>query len=100
MAGPVVFILLSRASDDPSVFRRRTVLITTLVGLSRFVTLMIAGDLTRQHWEISAWMVPAIAIGLVGGMVIHNKIKPRPFKLALGALVLLAGCGGLLKSLM
>ena len=100
MAGPIIFIVLSRAGDDPSVFRRRTILMTTVVGFSRMMTLVVAGDLTRQHWEISAWMIPTIVTGLIGGMAIHHKIKPRPFKLALGTLVLLAGCGGLLKSIL
>ncbi|MDC1142692.1 sulfite exporter TauE/SafE family protein [Planctomycetota bacterium] len=100
MGGPIIFILLSRAGDDPSVFRRRTVVISTTAAFARLITLILAGVLTRQHWELSGLMIPFIIFGLVVGMWMHHKVKPRPFKLVLGGLVFLAGCGGVLKSLM
>ncbi|MBZ0137144.1 MAG: sulfite exporter TauE/SafE family protein [Planctomycetes bacterium] len=97
MGGPVIFILLSRASDDPGMFRRRTVFINIAAGLARVVTLAACGVFERKHFEWFGWAVPVMAAALLLGMWAHTKVKPRPFRVALGLLVMLAGIGGLLR---
>jgi uncharacterized membrane protein YfcA len=97
MGGPVVFILLSRASSDPAVFRDRTLVITNVAGLARFVTLTGMGALTQVHYTWLAWAAPVIVIALLAGVWAHRHIKPRPFRVVLGLLVTLAGFGALLR---
>jgi uncharacterized protein len=97
MGGPIVFILLSRASDDPGMFRSRTLVITNAAGLTRFITLSAMGVLTPLHYTWLGWAAPVIVVALLAGIWAHKRIKPRPFRLALGLLVTLAGIGGLLR---
>ena len=97
MGGPVIFILLSRASDDPAVFRRRTVFISLAAVLTRVVTLAAYGVFETKHFEWFGIAVPIIIIAMLAGMWAHTKVKPRPFRIALGFLVMLAGIGGLLR---
>lgn len=97
MGGPVVFILLSRASSDPSEFRGRTIVITNVAGITRLLALAATGVYTVQHMKWLGFALPVIFLALLGGMWAHHRIKPKPFRIALGALVALAGVGGLLR---
>lgn len=97
MGGPVIFILLSRASDDPAVFRRRTIFISIAAGLTRLITLAAYGVFERRHFEWFGIAVPVIIAAMLLGMYVHTKVKPRPFRVALGLLVMLAGIGGLMR---
>jgi uncharacterized membrane protein YfcA len=95
MAGPVFFLLLTRASHDPSEFRRRAVLITTVGNVARLVTLLISGAITTKHLVWFGWSVPALLAATALGVWVHRFIPPRPFRVALGVLVALAGVVGL-----
>ena len=97
MGGPVVFILLSRASDEPSVFRRRAMFITLAATAARLATLSASGAVQARHVEWFAWAAPVMVAAMLAGMWAHGRIKPRPFRLALGLLVTLAGLGALLR---
>jgi uncharacterized membrane protein YfcA len=97
MGGPVVFILLSRASDDPGLFRNRTILITNVAGVARLVTLIAGGVYTTTHLAWFGWAVPAIVGAMLAGIWAHKRLKPRPFRIVMGGLVALAGIGGLLR---
>ena len=97
MGGPVVFILLSRAGDEPSTFRRRAMFITTAATTTRLATLAGAGAIEARHLEWFAWAAPVIVAAMLAGMWAHGRIKPRPFRVALGLLITLAGLGALLR---
>lgn len=97
MGGPVIFILLSRASDHPSVFRRRALLITIAAAATRLVTLILTGAIGTLHLEWFLVAAPVIVASLFAGIYVHHKVRPRPFRLILGGLVMLAGLGGLLR---
>lgn len=97
MGGPVVFILLSRASDDPGVFRNRTIVITNVAGISRLLVLSTTGVLTTTHLAWFGWAMPVIVGATLAGIWAHKRLKPRPFRIVLGGLVTLAGIGGLLR---
>ncbi|MCB9893578.1 MAG: sulfite exporter TauE/SafE family protein [Planctomycetes bacterium] len=97
MGGPVVFVLLSRAGDDPGEFRGRTILITNVTGLARLVALGLTGVYATRHFVWLGWAAPVVVAALLSGIWAHTRLKPRPFRLALGGLVTLAGIGGLLR---
>lgn len=97
MGGPVVFILLSRASDDPTLFRQRTLVTTNVAGIARLLALSTTGALTTAHLEWFGWASPVIVGATILGIWAHKHLKPRPFRIVLGGLVTLAGIGGLLR---
>jgi uncharacterized membrane protein YfcA len=97
MAGPVFFLLLARAGNDPAEFRRRAVLITTVANVARLTTLTIVGAVEVKHLHWFAWSLPCIVGGTVLGTWMHRFIPGRPFRVTLGVLVALAGIAGLLR---
>ena len=97
MSGPVVFVLFGFASSDPSVFRRRVLIVSTSSSVIRLAVIALSGGLTLHRVEQFGITMPALFLGMVGGMRIHRYVKPRPFRVALGLLVVLAGIGALLK---
>jgi uncharacterized membrane protein YfcA len=71
------------------------VLITTVGNVARLVTLLISGAITTKHLEWFGWSVPALLGATALGVWVHRFIPPRPFRIALGVLVALAGVVGL-----
>lgn len=97
MAGPVFFLLLHGASSDPSVFRRRAVLVTVATNPVRLAALALAGALEVRHVEWFGYSAPGMIVAMALGAWLHRYVKPRPFRVVLGLLVALAGIGGLLR---
>lgn len=97
MAGPVFFLLLHGASSDPSLFRRRAVLVTVVTNPVRLIALVAFGAIEVRHLEWFGWSVPAMVIAMLLGGWLHRYVKPRPFRVVLGLLVAAAGIGGLLR---
>lgn len=97
MAGPVFFLLLQGASSDPSVFRRRAVLVTVATNPVRLLALAASGAFEARHVEWFGYSVPGMLVAMLLGGWLHKYVKPRPFRVALGVLVALAGIGGLLR---
>lgn len=100
MAGPIFILLLSKASDDTKVFRGRAIVITTAGNLVRISVLSLDQTLTLDHAVGFLWTAPAILGALVLGMICHKWVKPRPFRVLLGLLVMLAGLGSLIDAIM
>ena len=97
MAGPVFFLLLARANNNPADFRRRSVLITTVANVARLATLAGVGAVEVKHLHWFAWSLPCIVGGTMLGVWVHRFIPARPFRITLGVLVALAGIAGLLR---
>lgn len=97
MAGPISFLVLGPASADPSEFRRRTVYLFAVVNCVRVVQLAIMGEYTLPRLTMTAWTLPVVAGATLLGMGLHRFVKPGPFRLGLGLIVVLAGAVALLK---
>ncbi|MBX3475376.1 MAG: TSUP family transporter [Planctomycetes bacterium] len=97
MAGPISFLLLGPASADPAEFRRRTVLLFAVVNCVRVAQLAIMGEYTLPRLTMTAWTLPVVAGATLFGMWLHRYVKPGPFRLGLGLIVVLAGAVALLK---
>jgi len=99
MAGPITFLLMGPASRDPGEFRRRTVFLFALVNLVRVTQLASMGQYTNQRLLVAAWTLPVVICSTLGGMALHRHIKPSPFRIGLGVVVMVAGAVALWKLL-
>lgn len=98
MAGPVIFLLVAKADPDPSVFRRRMVVISTIATVMRVITIALQSQFTSQRLAWFGIALPVILVFLALGMWAHRRVKPPVFRVVLGVLVIVAGLGALLRS--
>ncbi len=100
MAGPAIFLLLSSAGNDPTLFRVRVTLINTSSSLLRLVVLATQGVYTADRLGAFAVSAPAVLLGIAAGMYAHRFVQPGPFRIALGVLVSLSGVLALVQTMM
>lgn len=91
MAGPVAVVYLAHAGSNPSVFRARTTLISSVWSVVRVSTLVLSGALGMDSLLRFGVTVPVILGGLGIGMWLHPRFDARTFRVALGLIVSVAG---------
>ena len=91
MGGPIGLLLFNRAEGDPTDFRMRLTIVTSIISFVRFGSIASQGVFDTERLLVATGTLPAVGIGLALGMWAHRFIKPAPFKLALGLLVTLSG---------
>ena len=91
MAGPVAVVYLAHAGPDPSIFRARVTLISTVWSSVRVATIVLSGAVGVEGLVRFGATVPVILIGLGVGMWLHPRFDARTFRLALGVIVSIAG---------
>ncbi len=99
MGGPVLMLFLGPSSEDPADFRSRFTVIATITNLVRLAPLAWQGAYGAAQLQVFAATVPAIVVGLAAGFWAHRFVRPRPFRVGLGALVSLAGLAAVLETL-
>jgi len=98
--GPMVVYFASREISDKRRFRSTLSALWLVLNTVLVIGYLSRGEITAETLELSAWLVPALVLGLVLGEHIHDRVKERPFKLAVYALLLVAGSVLLARGLM
>ena len=98
MGGPVLMLFLGPSSEDPADFRNRFTLIAAITNLVRLAPLIWQGAYHAAELQVFVATIPAIVVGLVAGFWAHRFVRPRPFRIGLGALVSLAGAAAVLET--
>lgn len=99
MGGPVLMLFLGPTSENPADFRSRFTVIAAATNVVRLVPLAWQGAYHVAQLQVFVATVPAIVVGLAAGFWAHRFVRPRPFRVGLGALVSLAGIAALLETL-
>lgn len=99
MGGPVALLFFGRATTDPSEFRAHLTVTTFFGGLTRIIVLFGQGVYDIERLAVVALTVPAIALGIVVGFRVHRYLRPGPFRMGVGSLIIGAGLLGLFESL-
>lgn len=99
MSGPIAVLFLSHAEGDPSRFRARVTVLALAWGIARVSTLTLSGAYTPERLEVAALSLPFLLAGLAAGFWAHRFVRPRPFRLGLGLIVMLAGAVALVRTL-
>jgi uncharacterized protein len=87
VSGPYV-VAGSVATHDKSALRRMLVAVFLLEGLVKVVIYAASDVLTAQSLRLSLVAVPAIAIGLYLGNMLHNRVSQTTFVRAVGLILL------------
>jgi uncharacterized membrane protein YfcA len=99
MSGPIAVLFLSHAEGGPSVFRARATTLALAWGVARVSVLVLSGAYTAPRIELAAVSLPFILGGQAAGYWAHRFVRPRPFRLLLGLVVLAAGALSVVRTL-
>lgn len=97
--GPLVVYYASRALPDKRVFRSTLSALWLVMNAALLSSFIWSGLLTAQTCQLSLWLLPALALGVWVGERIHGKVAPRPFRIGVFSLLLVAGGALLARSL-
>lgn len=96
--GPMVVYVLSRSPISKATFRATLSCLWALLALVLLARWVLTGTLTRSTLLLSAELLPAMAIGLVLGNVIHGRVDERRFKVFVNGMIFVFGLILLLRS--
>jgi uncharacterized membrane protein YfcA len=100
MSGPIAVLFMSHAEGDPSRFRARITVLALAWGSVRVSVLALSGAYTVERIEVAAVSLPFVFAGLAAGFWAHRFVQPRPFRLTLGLIVMVAGAVALVRTLL
>lgn len=89
--GPLVVYYASRRLSDRTVFRSTLSGLWLVLNLVMFIAHLATGRATWQTVKVSAMLLPALAVGIVVGEIIHKRLPERVFRLFVFVLLMVAG---------
>lgn len=91
MGGPINIIILSAAGGTPTLFRSRVSQVALVDSTVHFLALASQSVYSAGRLSLFLSTLPVVLIALTCGFWSHRFVKPTPFRLLLGFLVVLAG---------
>ena len=91
MSGPPVALFMSNQNEDKEVFRANLTLYATILNVFTIATFMVGGVLTGKVLAYSAWLVPAMIVGVLLGGLLETRISQEVFKKIALWLILASG---------
>lgn len=89
--GPFVVYYASREIPDKRKFRTTLALLWLILNFVLIASLIFTGKLTRFTLQYSLVLLPAVLLGMVVGMKIHDRVSETTFRRLVYALLVLAG---------
>lgn len=89
--GPLVVMTLGALGLDKRAFRATLAALWALLALFLLGSYALAGALTLESLRLSALLFPPMLVGLLLGQRVHARLDPARFRLAVDALLLVAG---------
>jgi len=99
MPGPVAVVYLAHGGPNPSVFRARTTLVSSVWSSVRVVVLLASGAVGLDATIRFGVTIPVILAGLGLGAWLHPYFDARTFRLVLATIVGVAGMALLVDAL-
>lgn len=89
--GPLVVLYASEALPDKSRFRATLCLLWASLNSVIIVSYLVSGSISSVTAIQTAWMLPFLVLGIIGGELAHKRVKPELFKLIVFSMLLLTG---------
>jgi len=90
-SGPAYVTYLAYQTSDKQVFRATLIAIFTIEYGWRLALFFYRGLLGMEQIEFALWLAPAVIIATLAGQMVHLQVSERQFRLAVVALLLVAG---------
>ncbi|MCB9569319.1 MAG: sulfite exporter TauE/SafE family protein [Myxococcales bacterium] len=89
--GPLLILYTSAVIPDKQRFRCTMSAVWLLLNLALVIGYALQGSLSAATLRETLMLVPAIVVGIVGGELLHRRVSQRSFRIAIFALLLVAG---------
>ena len=89
--GPFVVYFASREIADKRKFRTTLALLWLILNIVLTISLAVTGKLTRFTLQYSLYLVPAVLLGMIVGIQVHDRVSETAFRRLVYALLVLAG---------
>ena len=90
-SGPAYVTYLAYQTSDKQVFRATLIAIFAIEYSWRLALFLYRGLLGWDQLEFALWLAPAVVVATLLGQVVHLRVSERLFRLAVAALLLVAG---------
>jgi len=91
MSGPPVALFMSNQNENKEVFRANLTIYATILNVFTIGTFILTGILTSDVLGYSAWLIPAMIIGVLVGGLLETRISQKLFKNIALCLILASG---------
>jgi hypothetical protein len=89
--GPLIVYALSRRGLDKGAFRATLCLLWVLLNTALLVSYGLHGRLDEESLRLTAWVSPAMVVGLAVGHRLHAGLRVEAFRRAVDAGLLVSG---------
>lgn len=89
--GPFVVYYASREIADKRKFRTTLAMLWLILNAVLVSSLVLTGKITRFTLQFSLYLLPAVLIGMVIGMKVHDRVSETAFRRFVYALLVVAG---------
>jgi len=97
--GPMVVYYSGRKISDKSVFRSTLSVLWLVLNIILLGQYIYTGKMTFDAAKMCVALLPALALGIAAGDVLHKKIPERKFRILVYALLIVAGASLAIKSI-
>lgn len=102
ISGPPLAMLFARQSLEPDAFRASMAIVRVVESVATLVMFLLIGLVTAESAALSAWLLPAVALGVPLGRLALRRLDREAFRrlyLNVNAVLVTAGLGVVLSSL-
>jgi uncharacterized membrane protein YfcA len=97
--GPLAVFVSARELKDKAAFRATLSALWVVLNLLVLPRLVLQGQVTRTTLATSALLLAPLVLGIAAGEWVHHRLDERRFRVAIAALLLIAGAVLAVKSL-
>lgn len=89
--GPLVVYYSSRQINEKGAFRATMAMLWVVLDTILMISYSISGRLNASTLELSAFLLPALAVGIIIGEILHDKVEEATFKKIVQVVLFMAG---------
>lgn len=89
--GPLVVYYSSRQINDKGAFRATMAMLWVVLDTILMISYFISGRLNLSTLKVSAFLFPALVVGVIIGEILHNRVEELTFKKIVQVVLLMAG---------
>lgn len=89
--GPLIVYYASRALPDKDGFRATVPCLWVILNAVLIASYAFSGTITAENTKLAGMLLPALALGILAGELVHTKINESAFKVVVQVLLLITG---------